>query len=263
MFHDIITTDFFENYFLKFVNSQSFLSLLTVSKDFNALLKKLINDQKFTFNIYSESFIISCIYFKKIFRITSDAFDKKEEGKYRIDGGIIANSIINFLEFATNNNITKVELIQHSIYSSFESFEIFFRRFSNLKRIFILSDTGMYERICYHCIVIDYVNIEYNIFCDHFKINPRVYGNTLSVEFYCDIFKLPIDMKIVSLFNEIIICNSKIYGDANGVYNISENLSADTQVKKITFKNCSLHFHTINANVQIAYINCYNVEPHN
>jgi hypothetical protein len=242
------------------VDSQSFLSLLTLSKEFNTLLKKLINDQKFTFNIYCESFIISCIYFKKTFYITSDSYD--EEGRYRIDGGIVANSINNFIEFATINNITKVKLIQHSIYSIlFESFETSFRRFPNLKRIFILSDIVVHG--FYHYRVIDYVNIEYKQTCDDFKINPRVYGSTLSVEFYCDIFKLPIDMEVVSLFNEIIIADSIIYGDVNGVYNISENLSADTQVKKITFKNCCLHFKTINANVQIAYIDCYNVEPHN
>ena len=84
------------------------------------------------------------------------------------------------------------------------------------------------------------------------------------IKCYCDIFKR-INMNVISLFEEIIICNSEICGDDNGVYIIDIHNNFKTQLKKITFKNCVLKFRTIWTcrchTIQVEFINCTIYKP--
>jgi len=106
---------------LKYIYGNSFFSLLTLSKDFNSLLKELIKNQEFTITLHDSYFMslaLSCEYFMIVLK-SHKSYQCHIEFSNR---GTINSFITKFTEFTTIYNITKVHIIQNA-YSEF--FEIF------------------------------------------------------------------------------------------------------------------------------------------
>jgi hypothetical protein len=74
-----------------------------------------------------------------------------------------------------------------------------------------------------------YINKYYKYICEEYEIDPS-YHYDVSLQIYCNIFTLEIDMKNIPI-KEIIICDSVINGDADGIYNL--NMRFNSHLKKL------------------------------
>jgi len=251
---------------LDYVDQKSLCSLLKVSKDYNTLLRNILGSQEYTIDldlvhIYSMRLTISSNNFRRMTNVNIlDVCDPRK----MTNEGRICIFMKNFIEFVKTYNITKVHIIQGAYDRFFEVFKDFFYIFPELRRTYILNieESGIEETNDYYMLIERYISKYYIYICEEYEIDlfHHKYQCDLSLQVYCNIFALEIDMKNIPI-KEIIICDSVINGDADGIYNI--DMRFNSYLKKITFKRCLLNFHTINTNVQIAYIDCYNVEPHN
>jgi len=237
---------------MKYIYGNSFFSLLTLSKDFNSLLKKLIKNQEFTITLHDSYFMsltLSCKYFIVVLK-SHNTYQWNIEFSNR---GTINIFIGKFEEFTTTYNITKVHIIQSAYSEFFEIFNDLFQGFE-LKRTYIINIPGMEH---YSSLVEKYLNEDHEYICNDYGIDHKEQPS-ISIVVYCDIFKLKINVETIP-FKEIIICNSEICGDDNGVYTIGKDLSNSTQLKKIIFNNCVLNFQKLIQlcqTIQIEFINC-------
>jgi hypothetical protein len=248
---------------LDYVDQKSLCSLLKVSKDYNTLLRNILGSQEYTIDldlvhIYSMRLTISSNNFRRMTNV--NILDVCDPKKMTNKEGRICIFMRKFIEFVKTYNITKVHIIQGAYDRFFEVFKDFFYIFPELRRTYILNieESGIEETNDYYMLIERYISKYYKYICEEYEIDlfHHKYQCDLSLQVYCNIFALEIDMKNIPI-EGIIICDSVINGDADGIYNI--DMRFNSHLKKITFKRCLLNFHTINANIQIEYIDCDSV----